>query len=361
MKILKFIIFFNIFNTVFSWFVKNNMIWYDDNTIFHLKGANWFGYDTDCNIVNGLWINSLDYYFNLFSNELNINALRIPFGFETIEQWDNPPKYECLTADPWINKITIKDSLHILFKKAIEHKIVILLDFHTIEQKITDYLLSDNITIDKMYEMWRKIMNEFQQYKNFLGIDIKNEPHGNIQWDEWSLYVSNIITFIHSNFPKYKGLYFIEGLEDQSSNSVWGGSFTYLNINMLKMLPMDKIVFSPHIYGVSVRGDIAEQDTYALFDYWFGNLKFRFHQNPIILGEIGGMNIGTDLDWHNKIKNYLKKRDYRDVFYWCLNPNSYDTGGLLMFDWKTIDYSKVKFQHDLQPNVTRMTFPLPNN
>ena len=38
--------------------------------------------------------------------------------------------------------------------------------------------------------------------------------------------------------------------------------------------------------------------------------------------------------------NYIKK--YKLHFsYWCLNPNSGDTGGILQDDWTTLDRSKV--------------------
>jgi endoglucanase len=30
-----------------------------------------------------------------------------------------------------------------------------------------------------------------------------------------------------------------------------------------------------------------------------------------------------------------------DNFYWCLNPNSSDTGGLLMDDWVTTNEDKL--------------------
>jgi endoglucanase len=321
--------------------------------------VNWFGYDTDCHIINGLWVHPIDFFFDILSHDIQINVLRIPFGYDTIQQWENPPKYECVTANPWMNDMSIKDTFHVLFQKARERSIAIVLDFHSLNNVITDYLVSDEMTIDATFEMWKKIMFEFQQYDNFLAIDIKNEPHGSIDWYEWGSYVSSIVTFIQTICPEYRGLFFVEGIEDKASKSVWGGSFSQLQKSMMHIFPNQKIVFSPHIYGYSIRGDIANDDTYALFDYWFGNLRFKFPNNAIVIGEIGGMNIGNDFAWHTKIKNYLKKRNLRDVIYWCLNPNSYDTGGIMEYDWTTIDYSKVEFNRDLQPNITLIQYVLP--
>ena len=39
--------------------------------------------------------------------------------------------------------------------------------------------------------------------------------------------------------------------------------------------------------------------------------------------------------WQRAIAEYLATKDITDAFYWTLNPNSNDTGGLLAEDWKT--------------------------
>lgn len=355
----RFFIFLFIPNIVMSWFVENGNIYYDNDILFSLRGLNWFGYEGDCNIVQGLWINSIDHYFSILANDIQVNTLRIPFSDNTIRNWDQHPKPECLTANEWMNDISIKDSFHVLFQKAADAHISIVLDFHTIGGDITDYLFSDTFTMDDTFRMWQLVMQEFIQYDNLLAIDIKNEPHGDISWSDWGSYASSIITYIRSQFPNYRGLFFIEGIQDKNSRSVWGGSFTDLHKWMMNIMPNNKVVFSPHIYGNSVRGDEASDDTYALFDYWFGDLRFKFPNNAIVIGEIGGMNIGDDLVWHTKIKNYLKKRGLNDAIYWCMNPNSGDTGGIMEYDWQTLNTRKIEFIHDLQPNITLISYKPP--
>ncbi len=41
-----------------------------------------------------------------------------------------------------------------------------------------------------------------------------------------------------------------------------------------------------------------------------------------------------------------------DTFYWCLNPNSGDTGGLLDYDFTTPMTDKLKLLDRVQPNPT---------
>lgn len=357
MKKILFLIFMccNIQSSFSSWSTRKQNIWYNSTTVFNIRGLNWFGYETDCNIVHGLWQKEIDDLFSILS-EIKINALRIPFSYDTIMNWDNHPKPDCVTANPWINNMSIRETFHMILQKSLENHIVVLLDFHRMNDAITDYLITDEITMTNILVMWQKVISEFLHYPNLLGIDIKNEPHGDITWLEWGSYASNVMNFILTNFPEYKGLFFLEGVQDYASKSVWGGSFIGIEKQFITLLPNERIVFSPHIYGNSIRGDIANNDNYMLFDYWFGNMRFKFPDNTLVIGEIGGMNVGSDFDWHLKIKRYLESRNLRNAFYWCLNPDSYDTGGVLEYDWSTINWAKIDFQEDLQPHPTVLFF-----
>ena len=63
----------------------------------------------------------------------------------------------------------------------------------------------------------------------------------------------------------------------------------------------------------------------------------------------------SDIQWMTKFKAYvngdmnfnggsiappLKSISYT---YWCWNPNSGDTGGILKDDWQTVDYNKMSY------------------
>jgi endoglucanase len=53
----------------------------------------------------------------------------------------------------------------------------------------------------------------------------------------------------------------------------------------------------------------------------------------MVLGEWGGPYSGKDAQWMNALKTYLLSKGMTDQFFWCLNPDSGDTGGLLQNDW----------------------------
>ena len=48
-----------------------------------------------------------------------------------------------------------------------------------------------------------------------------------------------------------------------------------------------------------------------------------------MIGEWGGFLSGSSAVWLNAFASYLSNKSMTDTFFWCLNPNSGDTGGLL--------------------------------
>lgn len=92
----------------------------------------------------------------------------------------------------------------------------------------------------------------------------------------------------------------------------------------------------------------------GIWDEHFGEYRDQSGQ-PVVLGEWGGhYRQGTnDETWQNKLADYLIDRGLTDQFYWCFNPNSGDTGGLLTDDWRTLDDRKVQLLNKTVPNPTK--------
>jgi len=346
-----FFIFINIIACINSKFVvKSNNLYYN-NTIYNIKGINWFGLETVCNCPHGLWIHDTNYYFDLIRAKA-INSIRIPFSYEVASNLDQPLLQDCTLADPVIQKMNARQLIHYFFQSAKKRGITILLDFHTVNGAIQPYPDSI-IPQEQVFQAWKNILNEYKNYENLIGIDVKNEPHGGINWTDWSNFVKKFIDFINKNVPDFKGLFWVEGIED-SDNSAWGGSFQNMKTSF-GVNPNQKIVFSPHVYGVSVRGAEHINDGYNEWESWFGFLN-TYYDNLVCIGEIGGLNGGSDYTWHQNILKYLQDKNIRNFYYWCLNPNSFDTSGVLGADWSTVDQSKIDFMYNLQPNPTFIQF-----
>jgi len=344
-----YLVFFKFTNAVFH--VANNNLYYA-NVSYNIKGINWFGIETQCHCPHGLWMHDTEYYLNLIRSA-SFNSIRIPFSFETAMNLDIKLEYECVKADPYVYSMSSRDYLHHLFYHASIRNITILLDFHRDHEIIQPYPLS-MINQEQFFQAWKIMLVEYGSYKNLIGIDIKNEPHGGITWLEWSSFISSFIHFVDTEIPEYKGLFWVEGLEEAVDGSAWGGSFSQMETHFGQN-PDIRIVFSPHVYGVSVRGIDSINDGPYQWNTWFGFLN-QYYDNLLCIGEIGGFNGGLDFQWHQNILDYLIKNSIHNFYYWCLNPDSGDTGGVLGPDWTTIDQSKIDFCYNLQPNPTFVAF-----
>jgi hypothetical protein len=90
---------------------------------------------------------------------------------------------------------------------------------------------------------------------------------------------------------------------------------------------------------------------------------------PVLVGEFGGINVdsGKEGAWIHTLMSYIRTHGLSYTF-WCWNPNSGDTGGLLENDWKTINPAKMALLRtelapligsgQTPPHVTRSEHPV---
>ena len=318
-----------------------------------LKGVNWFGFESACKVPHGLWVRPVDDLFDLMQ-DYQYNLVRLTFAKETIDDLDQPANPLCLEANAWMIDMSVRSIIDMFFQKAAERNIAVLLAYHSIGGQITQTPLVDGFDAAAFYQLWSTVIQSFSQHDNWMGIDIKNEPHGTISWTEWSEFSQQFIVQTLRQHPEYNGIFFVEGVE--SYGSVWGGSFP--QGTDLSIFPSDRTVFSPHLYGVSIRGAEAMHETFALYDSWFGWIQ---HQHrPIVIGEFGGWFVGDDYTWQKRAAVYLKKRNLCNLIYWSFNPDSQDTGGLLQQDWNTVLEPKIALQEFIQPDPTAFSFSVGN-
>lgn len=306
----------------------------------HIRGINWFGLDVSDTKLHGLWTGrTLESFVDQVA-DLGFNAFRIPLAPETL----NP-----LTKGSDGYK-TARDQLeHLLFYTA-KKGMYVLLDLHKCSK--------DNSHADKPgpglgvcatypVQTWLEDLREMARisshHKNVLGIDIFNEPYG-FSWSQWRPLAEQAGVEILKINPQT--LVFVEGVGGVGYQGrwspFWGENLSGADRDPVK-LPPSQLVYSPHVYGPSV----APQDYFnetafpynmpAIWDEHFGSLRGKA---PLVVGEFGGRYDGKDQTWKNAFVAYLKVREIKDFFYWSLNPNSGDTGGLLEDDWKTVNQKK---------------------
>ena len=118
----------------------------------------------------------------------------------------------------------------------------------------------------------------------------------------------------------------------------------------------DKIVYSPHVYGPSLRTvqstsrgelaylDDASKETFpsVLRSVWHDHWAFAAVSMGlcVCVGEFGGTGDGNDLTFQSTLVQYLLDSQLSG-FMWSLNGNDGHTGGLLDSKWKELRTQKV--------------------
>lgn len=231
------------------------------------------------------------------------------------------------------------------------------------------------------YDMWIESVTWLaEKYKNddtIIAYDLKNEPHGKrgyngttcptdiAKWDDsedlnnWAFAATECGNSILDKNPN--ALILIEGVEQypktekgytydtadiwQASADVspWYGAWWGGNLRGVKDYPIDfgsksrnsQIVYSPHDYGPSVYNQTWFDKDFTtqtlLDDYWYDTWAYINDQDiaPLLIGEWGGhMDGGKNQKWMELLRDYMIDNHINHTF-WCLNPNSGDTGGLL--------------------------------
>jgi endoglucanase len=115
-------------------------------------------------------------------------------------------------------------------------------------------------------------------------------------------------------------------------------------------------VLSIHQYGPDVRHTYVKD--------WYDNALFiqdtpelgHWHQTPVVTGEWGGWaepGTGDDNYWREVTEDF-HARNVSDTgtFWWCLSPDSGDTGGLVQNDFSGVVQHKVDLISAVHPNPT---------
>jgi endoglucanase len=332
---------------------ENGNILTNKNEIFHIKGLSWFGFETQDFVVNGLWINDMDFYIDVLEKN-NINVVRIPYSAEWIYyNFDLYPYDGVINQDPSLFHKKSIEILDILFDKLESKNIYVLLDLHRLHKEYISELwyspTDDLYTTDMFFETWYIMLDRYGNRSNLFGIDLLNEPHGQATWgsydpnNDWKLFIEYAIPKFNKKYPNHDWLFFAEGIE-------WGHTFRDYWNHPLNENVLDQMVFSPHTYGKSVVPSTST-DPNVLYQNWnsdFGFLKKNFNLT-VVPGEWGGQT-SIDTMWMTILGQYLIDTSMRNNFFWSLGPNSGDVNGLLLDDWTTIDTFKLNLMNVIQPH-----------
>ena len=314
------------------------------------------------------------------------NFMRIPMSCEILLQWMNGI-YPDAEFDPVINpELAGMNSLEIfdlVLSLCKENGIRVMIDIHSAETGLMGHIhpvwYTDKINETQYKNALSWISDRYKDNDTVVAYDIKNEPHGGAEeslkaiWNDsdninnWKRFAGEAANVILDKNPH--ALIVIEGIQiypknidannfassdpEDYVNTWWGG-----NLMGVKDHPVDlgsrernrQLVYSVHEYGPTVFMQPWFEKEYSyeslLKDVWHDRWMYLIEENisPVLIGEWGGFMDEETSKWLKLMKKLIA--EYRLSFaFWCLNPASPDTGGLLKDDFKTWDedkYSLVK-------------------
>jgi len=265
-------------------------------------------------------------------------------------------------------------SLQVLDKivqAAADMGILVMFDMHSF---LPGTFMEDGLWYDSAHpetmvlSTWDKLINRYATQWNVFAVDLKNEPWkttwntGN-QATDWDKAAARIGNHILTSNGGSRFLIFVEG--DCTSPSCsdacfWGENMQGVKSAPVALTPKNKLVYSPHSYGPAVAAQAYFNDPNfpknmpAIWDTHYGFVPATTG-NAMVIGEWGGAVSGQNGVWMNAFVDYLIAKGATDNFFWCLNPDSGDTGGLLDNDWKTPDQAKLNLVKRLVPNPTKVS------
>jgi endoglucanase len=200
-----------------------------------------------------------------------------------------------------------------------------------------------------------------------VAVDLKNEPHGSVKWGmrppatwgyqesgfgdtDWRGAAVRGAKAILAENPNL--IVIVEGVEDYKQNGYWwGGNLKGVVDSPIgpDEIPTKNLWYSAHEYGP----EVSTQPWFSAADFpanlpalWDEKFWFIRKQGiaPLFFGEFGIKEASasdpssTAYKWFTRFLEYAGKDAHWS--FWCLNPNSGDTEGILKDDWVSVQQAK---------------------
>ncbi|CAK4700398.1 hypothetical protein AeMF1_006892 [Aphanomyces euteiches] len=331
---------------------------YLNGSPFFIKGASYFGFETDIYVPHGLWggneSTTIQKVATLLASN-GFNAVRLPFAVDAVlsNRVIDPTKIvnEVALLNKFSGKtLTYFDVMDYTLDIFAQNNIVVMLDAHVLTPSlgITELWYTSSADQTNFQQAWTIVANRYKNTWNVFAADLKNEPHGSATWGsgntatDWDHEALVLATTIQAIVPRW--LIFVEGISQSSRDQAafptfWGEDLMDVQHAPITLPVANRLVYSAHVYS----SDVSNQPYFsasnypdnmpAIWDLHFGFVNKKY--GPLIVGEWGGKYLASSyIQWQNKFSSYLKTNNI-GFFYWSLNPNSGDTLGLVQDDWNT--------------------------
>ena len=315
-----------------------------------LTGINWFGLETEAFAPHGLWARSLDSILDQIV-ELGFNTVRLPYSNQLFDPSSTPNgiNHDLNPDLEGLNGLEIMDRV---VEGAGERGLKVILDRHRPDSHAQSGLwYTPQYDEGRWISDWVMLVERYADDDTVIGVDLHNEPHGRASWGsgdsetDWRLAAERAGNAILAANPNL--LINVEGVDQYQGDWYWwGGNLMGARDHPVRLDAPNQLVYSTHVYGPGVypqawfsAPDFPENLT-EIWDRHWGYLH-KEEMAPVLVGEFGGRSVGDDMEgiWQRELVSYLRANNL-SYTYWTFNPNSGDTGGILLDDWETVDPDK---------------------
>lgn len=322
--------------------------------VAHFNGINWFGFETSRFTLGGLSKRSMDGILDQIV-KYGYNLLRVPYCNEMFTSQADARRIS-FDKNPDLVGLTPIEILDKLIQKAGKRGIKILLNRHRpTSSGQSELWYTSKVSEKRWIRDWEMLARRYLNDKNVIGADLHNEPHGSASWGtddiatDWRLAAERAGNAILSINPHW--IIVVEGVEKNVAGSKscywWGGNLSGVKKYPVRLRIPNQVVYSPRDYGPKIYKHHwflhpnFPNNMSEIWDLHWGYIHKKGIA-PILLGEFGAKDVLWSTKegvWQNTLVNYLAENRIYWI-YWCLNPNSGDTGGLLKKDWRSWNHAK---------------------
>jgi endoglucanase len=364
------------------WHTSGSQILDANNQPVRIAGINWFGFETSNFVVHGLWARNYREVLDQIRG-LGYNTLRLPYCNQMFDAGSTPNGID-FNLNPDLQGLSSLQIMDKLIDYCGQIGLRVFLDRHRPDSASQSPLwYTAQYSEARWINDWRMLAQRYNGNTTVIGADLHNEPNAPVCWAEcgedltrdWRLAAERAGNAILSVNPNW--LIIVEGTDRFNGRATWwGGQLAGVQNAPVRLSVPNRVVYSPHDYATSVFSQpwfsAPNYPNNLVSDVWRPNWGY-IHENdiaPVLLGEFG-TTLASNVDrvWLNTLVNYLGTGvTGMNWTFWCLNPNSGDTGGILNDDFTSVNFMKhnilVPIQFPLTgggptPTPTPMPTPTP--
>jgi endoglucanase len=315
-----------------------------------ITGLSWFGLETANYAPHGLWQRSMAAMLDQIK-QLGFNTLRVPFCTQMFDAGSTPNGND-FNQNPDLMGLTPMQILDKLVAAAGQRGLRIFLDRHRPDSGSQSALwYTGQYSEQRWISDWVMLAQHYAGNTTVIGADLHNEPHdpatwgdGNAQTD-WAAAAQRAGNAVLAANPDW--LIIVEGIQSAGNLSYWwGGNLSQAGAHPVQLNVPNRLVYSAHDYPASVYGQSwfsapnYPNNLPGVWDQYWGYLQQQ-GTAPVLLGEFGTNDqTPSDQAWLSTLAQYLMQRQESFTF-WCWNPDSGDTGGIVQNDWVTVNQNKM--------------------